>query len=133
MRKKKVLFLLPFLLIVGLLLFCWTTILTSEILATWRHYVGLVLFVPIIILFFRNFKIAVIATGLYLLLATFNLLAVTPAITTSWINIGSDGIHTPPVQLASLGILVLYFVLNLDTFIDIQLDYREDKKQKLRG
>ena len=133
MRKRKILFLVPLLIVTGLLLYCWTTILTNEIFATWRHYVGLVLFVPLLILLFKNFKMAVIATGVYLLLASFNLLAVTPSITTSWINIGSNGLHTPPVQLASLGILVLYFVLNADTLIDIQLDYREAREQKLKA
>lgn len=133
MRKKTILFLIPFLFVAGFLLYCWTTIFTTEILATWRHYVGLVLFAPIVILFFKDFKMAVIAMGFYLLLATFNLIAVTPSITTSWINIGSDGLQTPPVQLASLGILVLYFVLNMNTLIDIQLDYREAREQKVKA
>jgi hypothetical protein len=130
MKKKKILQLVPLLIVAGLLLYSWTTILANEIFATWRHYIGLILFVPILILLFKNMKMAVIATGVYLLLATFNFLAVTPSITTSWINIGSNGLHTPPVQLASLGILVLYLALNLDTLNDIQLDYREARKLK---
>lgn len=69
--------------------------------------------------------------GVFLLLATFNALAITPAITTSWLNIG--GLTTPPVQLMSLGILVLYAILNMDTLIDIQLDYKEAKEQKAKS
>jgi hypothetical protein len=133
MSKKKILFLIPFLLVLGLLLYCWAIILTGDVLATWRHYVGLFLFIPLIFLFFKSFKITAVVTGLYLLLATFNLLAVTPSITTSWINIGSNGLQTPPVQLGSLGILVLYFVLNMDTLIDIQLDYREARERKSKA
>ena len=129
MSKKKVLYLIPFLLVAGFLLYCWTTILAGKHLATWRHYVGLLLFVVIVLLFFSDFKKSVIGLGIFLLLATFNALAITPAITTSWFNIG--GLSTPPVQLLSLGILALYFILNTDTLIDIRLDYKEAKEQKV--
>lgn len=131
MSKKKVLYLIPFLLVVGFLLYCWTTFLTGEYVATWRHYLGLLLFVGIVLLFFKNFKKSVIGFGIFLLLATFNALAITPAIITSWVNIG--GVTTPPIQLMSLGILALYFILNMDTLIDIQLDYKEAKEQKAKS
>ena len=103
----------------------------GEYLATWRHYVGLLLFVGIVLLLFKDFKRSVIGLGIFLLLATFNALAITPAITTSWLNIGR--LTTPPVQLISFGILVLYFILNMDTLIDIQLDYKEAKEQKAKS
>ncbi len=131
MSKKKILFLVPFLLVAAFLLYCWTTILTGEYLATWRHYAGLLLFVVIVLLFFRDFTKSVIGLGVFLLLATFNALAITPAITTSWLNIG--GLTTPPVQLMSLGILVLYVILNMDTLIDIKLAYKEAKEQKAKS
>jgi hypothetical protein len=128
MSKKKILFLIPFLLVAGFMFYCWMTILTSDIIATWRHYIGLVLFAAVVVFFFKNFAKAVIGLGIFLILATFNALALTPTITASWINIGE--LATPPVQLLSLGMLVLYFVLNMDTLIDIQLDYKEAKEQK---
>lgn len=67
------------------------------------------------------------------MLATFNLLAYTPAISTTrfGINIGSVQLATPPVQLLSLGIFVLYFILNLDSLINIYLDYKEARQMKL--
>lgn len=131
MNKKKVLFLIPFSLVSGFLLYSWITVLRGELLATLRYYIGLVLFVVIAILIFKDFSKAVIGFGAFLLLATFNALAITPAITTSWLNIG--GLTTPPVQLMSLGLLVLYVVLNLDTLIEIQLDYKEAKEQKVKS
>ncbi|MBB1286345.1 hypothetical protein HRH25_18320 [Flavisolibacter sp. BT320] len=130
MSKKKVLFLIPFLLVAGFLLFCWTKILAGDIIATWRHYVGLLLFVGIIFLFFIDFKKSVIGLVVFLLLATFNALAITPAITTTWLNIGEHS--TPPIQVPSLGILVLFSILNMETLIDIQLDYKEAKEQKAK-
>jgi hypothetical protein len=132
MKKVQLLFLLPFLLVAGMLLYCWAILLTGGILATWKHYAGLFLFAPIVLLLFRKFQIAVIALGIYLLLATFNLLAITPAITTSWINIGSGGLRTPPVQLSSLGILILYLALNINTLIEIELDYSEARASKAK-
>lgn len=130
MSKKKILFLIPFLLVAGFLLYCWMTILTGDFIGTWRHYVGLFLFAAVVVFFFRDFIKAVIGLGIFLILATFNALAITPAVTTNWLNIG--GLSTPPVQLLSLGILALYFILNLDTLIDIQLDYKEAKAKKAK-
>ena len=103
----------------------------GKYVATWRHYIGLLLFTSIILLFFKDFKKSVISLGAFLILATFNALAITPAITTSWLTIG--GQSTPPVQLLSLGILTLYFILNINTLIDIQLDYKEAKEQKAKS
>ena len=131
MNKKKILFLIPFFLVAGFLLYCWTTILIGDVIATWRHYAGLLLFFSILFLFFKHFTKSVIGLGIFLLFATFNVLAITPAITTSWLNIG--GLSTPPVQLLSLGIFALYFILNMDTLINIQLDYKEANEQKAKN
>ena len=125
MIKTKILLLITLAIIASFLLYCWAIILTTEVLATWRHYAGLILFVPLVFLFFLDVRKAILATGTYLLLGTFNALAITPAITTSWI--GNDSIHTPPVQLLFLGIFILYFILNFKSLIDIYLDYKETK------
>jgi hypothetical protein len=126
MKKEKKLLLIPLVIIGILLAFCWTIILTSEILATWRHYVGLILFIGLMILFFKSIAKATVATGFYLLLGTFNVLALTAEINTSWFRIGP--IETPPFQLLSLGLLVLYSILNIDQLINNYLDYKERKQ-----
>ncbi|MEO6229200.1 MAG: hypothetical protein ABJB11_06935 [Ferruginibacter sp.] len=123
MTKQKRLVLIPLIIIAAMLIYCWGIILTTEILATWRQYIGLLLFFILAFLFLKNIVAAIISTGLYLLLATFNLLAMTPTITVSGIRIGA--ISTPPVQLISLGLFILYFCLNMDSLIDIYLDYKE--------
>ena len=114
--------------IVGIFLVnCWTIIFVSDILATWRHYVGLILFIGIGFLFFRNINMTTIVTGIFLLLGTFNALAMTPEINTSWFAIGP--IETPSIQLLSLGLFIIYFVLNLDPLINIYLDYKESNQK----
>ncbi len=88
MTKQKILIVIPLSLIIIILSYCWVIMLTTEILATWRHYFGLIFFLAIIFLFFKNIAGAVVATGVYLLLATFNILAITPQMAVSWLRIG---------------------------------------------
>jgi hypothetical protein len=64
------------------------------------------------------------------LLATFNGLAMTAEIGTSWLRIGP--IETPPIQLLSLGLFILFFILNFDPLVDIFLDYKEAKQAKMK-
>ena len=132
MTKQKILIAIPFLLVAVVLTYCWTTILFTDALALWRHYIGLLLFVPLIVLFFKDTTKATIGLGIYLLLAVFNMLAITPSITIYWINIRSSRLATPPVQLSSLAIFILYFVLNLDSLINIQLDYKDSKLSRIK-
>ena len=128
MTKQKILIVIPLSLIIIILSYCWVIMLTTEILATWRHYFGLIFFLAIIFLFFKNIAGAVVATGVYLLLATFNILAIIPQMAVSWLRIGP--IETPPIQLLSMGLFILYVILNLDQLIDIYLDYKEAKEIK---
>ena len=127
MTKPKRLILIPLIVIMGILIYCWATIITTEIQATWKHYLGLLLFVIIAILFFRNIVLTTVATGIYLTLATFNLIALTPAISTFGFRIGP--ITTPDIQGLSLALFILYFILNMNPLIDIHLDYRESKQK----
>jgi len=130
MTKQKILRSIPLIIVAGLLIYCWTIILSTEILATWRHYVGLGLFVIIIFFYFKSFKLTAIGTGLYLLLATFNVLAMTAEIGTSWLRIGP--VETPHIQLLSLGLFILFFIINFDPLVDMYLDYKEAKQTKVK-
>jgi hypothetical protein len=135
MQKQKVLFFIPLLIIVGLLIDTWVEIFFTDTMASWRHYTALILFAVIIFLYLQSFTKAVLATGAFLILATCNLLGLTATITTTkfGLNIGPDGIYTPSFQLLSLGIFLLYFFLNIDTLINIQLDYKEAKALKMQN
>lgn len=133
MTKKRILSLVPLLLVSAFLLYCWCLLLLEQIIPVWRHYVGLALFLPVVYGHAKKRPWAVVGLGIYLMLATFNALAFTTVITTHWLNIGSGGLHTPPVQLSSLGILILWFVLNVDTLIALELDYRAARKNRTGG
>lgn len=99
--------------------------MTTDLLATWRHYLAIGLYLILIIVSAKSLKYSRIGLEIYLILATFALHAITPDITTSWIRIGP--ISTPPVQLLSLGILTLYAIINLNSLIDMYLDYEDVK------
>ena len=132
MTKQKILLLIPLTIVTGLLVYSWATILFTDVVATWRHYLALALFIGLIYLFFKSFKKTVLATGIYLIFGTCNLLTLTPSVTTNsyGMRIGSLELWTPTFQLLSFSILVLFFVLNFDTLINIRLDYQEARKAK---
>ena len=129
MNKQTKLILVPIIIIALMLLYCWVNILIGETIATWKHYVGLIMFALIVFFSVKNkIVIATLSTGVFLFLATFNLLALTPEIKTSWIGIGP--ITTPPIQLLSLGLFILYVCVNMNSLIDIHLDYKEGKYKR---
>ena len=130
MSKQKIYFLIPFLIVTAILFCCWALIWSGEYLASWRHYTGLALYLLLLVLSYNNIKRATIALGIYLLLAVCNLLVITPAITTTVIGIGP--VNTPPFQLMSLGIFTLYLILNLNTLLDMWLDYKKGRQGRLK-
>jgi hypothetical protein len=132
MKKKNILLLIPLIVITGFIIYSWSIILITNIVATWRHYSALALFGGLVFLFFKNFKQSVVFTCIYLILATCNLLALTPSIETSsfGIQIGSLQLSTPTFQILPFWILMLFFILNFDALINIYLDYKEAKKNK---
>ena len=128
MTKKKILLLIPLIIISGLLIYCWTTIMLTDRIPSWQHYLALGFFVAVVILFFKSFTKAALALGLYLLLATFNFFSMTADINDTWFIIG--GIELPHFQSMGLGLLVLFLILNYDTLVNIYLDYKEAKAQR---
>jgi hypothetical protein len=127
MSKEKTLIYIPILMITTLLVYCWYTIITCNIIPEWQHYVGLLLFIPLVYLFFKNIRLCILSVGVFLLIATFNGLGFTPTINTFWLRIGP--LQTPHVQLLSMFIFITYFILNLNTLTEMLLDYQEKKKQ----
>ena len=127
MTKTKVFLLIPLMLIAALLLYTWITVLTGDNILVWRHYTGLVLFIPVIYLFTKNFRKTVLGTAMYLILGICNVLTLTPTIiwNSYGIRIGSVNIETPPFQLLSFGLLILLCILNFYTLVDIYLDFKE--------
>jgi hypothetical protein len=129
MKKKIILTAIVLAIISWFLIKAWITILSENYIVKWQHLTGLLFFLPLPILLLKNYKAAVLGTGIYLVLGFLRLLSLTAGITTSSITIA--GLETPGFNWLSLGLFVLFFILHLDILIEIQLDYKE-RKAKLR-
>ena len=130
-RKKRILFAIPLIIVGSILIYSWLSFLTGVYLPTFNHYLGLLLFLPIIYFMFKgkSFKTPVLLFGLYLVLATVNIVSFFPytATTSFGMNIGSLTIATPGFNGYSLLLLIVYFIFNFNTLADIYLDYKEAK------
>ena len=130
--KRKVLFFIPLVVVVALLLNTWFVLLTNEFAEIHlTQYLGFILFVPVLYLLYkdRSCKKALLALGLYLLLATFCVANIFPYNIWSKMSITFSGLEIPLPSMNGISLLlfILYFALNLGTLIEIQLDYKESK------
>ena len=132
MSKPKKLLLTVLIIITVILAYSWSIILFTEIEATWRHYLALLLFIPLLILYKKDIKKAVLFTGVYLILGTCNLITLTPSVTSNsyGIRISSFEVWTPTFQLYSFLILIFFFLVNFNTLVNYYLDYQDSKKAK---
>ena len=134
MTKKKILLLIPLIIIGVLIAYSWITLLIQEYIPIWRHYIALSLFALLIFLYIKNFTKAVIATGIYLLLGTCNFLSLTAS--TIWnsygVRVGSAEIWTPSFQLVSFGLFILFAILNFGTLADIYFDWKETRQRNTK-
>jgi hypothetical protein len=107
-------------------------LVTVIVIAGWQHYLALVLFTGLIVLYFKSYRKALIARGLYLILGTCNLVVLTPLIHTNsyGMRIGSVELWTPGFQLLSFLILIAFGVIHFETFVNMYLDYKEAKQKK---
>lgn len=78
------------------------------------------------VLYFTNYKWAILLTGIILLLASSNLLSFYVA--TDTINFTVFGIQTPDIQYWSFLQLIIYGVINYIMLVDWYLDYREGRQ-----
>lgn len=78
-----------------------------------------------VVLVFKNRPGATLITGIFLLLGVFNLVAITPTITTHRFCIMS--LCTPNMQGLFLFLFTGYFIMNLKILINMELDYKERK------
>lgn len=130
-KKRKLLFFIPFSILTIALIYSWYTFIFTDNVAVSSHYLGLLFFLPIIYVLYKDktLKKAIVLTGVYLILATINLLSFLPFITTNsfGIRLGSIDIWTPRLNGFALIFLIIYGVLNFDNLVDIYLDYKEIK------
>lgn len=131
--KRKIFLLISIAVIAAYIIYTWSVILFINHWATWRHYIGLILFIALIYLLIRSFKQAAVATGIYLIIGTLNLLTITSNFLLAWgFRIGSLEISLPIFQPRLFLIFLIYIFLNFDTLVDIRLDYIEAKELRKR-
>ena len=130
-KKRKVFFLIPFAIVIAILLNTWFVLLTDEFAEIHvTQYLGFILFVPVMYLLYkdRSCKKALLALGLYLLLATFCVANIFPyVIGRMSFEISGVKIPLPNINGLALLLFIFYFALNFGTLIEIQLDYKESK------
>lgn len=124
--KKKIISIIPFFIATVFLLYCWEKIIAGENGITFRYTITLVLMVANAVLYFTNYKWAILLTGIILLLASSNLLSFYVA--TDTINFTVFGIQTPDIQYWSFLQLIIYGVINYIMLVDWYLDYREGRQ-----
>lgn len=129
--KRKVFFYIPFAIVVCILLFTWYILLFGNRIADITNYLGLILFVPVLYLLYKDktCKRSLVAIGIYLLLAIFNLVNIFPFRMSNSIvfSIGPLDVPTPQLNGFSLVIFILYLILNTGSLMEIYLDYKESK------
>ena len=120
MKKTKLLRLIPFIILCIMLIFTWNEIITVGHVGRYRHLIAASLFVINIFLYFFSFRYGVLLTGITLLLATFNLAAITYEIRSRafFITIAGVEISTPYIQPLSLLVLIVFLVINLKYLIN---------------
>jgi hypothetical protein len=129
MKNRKVRILIPFVLTSIALIYCWVTLLVNSYIPDWKHYSALFLFAILTIFLVRDFYKMLVPLGIYLLLASVHIISLSYNKATFFF--GPDNPYNPHFQLMSVGIFIVYLVLNLDGLIDMQLD-REERKSTRR-
>lgn len=129
MRKKIILTAIILLVVAYYLTTSWITITKENYVVQWKHITALLLFIPLPVLLFKNYNIAVISTGIYLMLGIFRALSLTAGIVTN--SLGIAGLTISGFNMLAFGLFMLYLILHLGILFEMQLDYKENRaKQK---
>lgn len=131
-KKGKILFFIPFAILTISMIYCWGYFILTNSHPYFANYAGLLLFLPLLYFLFKDktLKKAIVFTGVYLLLATINLVSFLPFQTTSFFNLTTGSFHinwSGELNLFSLFLLIIYLIMNFGTLIEIRLDYKEMK------
>lgn len=132
-RKSRIRFFIPFIVISCLLADNWIWFLTTDYNAMSSHYIALILWLPIVFWTCKKttLKKAIVATGIYLILATIGLLSLLRGVDSGYlaINVGGILIPTPSFNPPAMLLLIAYGFLNFDILVEIYLDYKEAKSK----
>lgn len=131
MIDKKWIAYIPLLIITLILMQTSFTFIFEDDAPTRSHYMAMLLLIPLIYLQIKNLKKGILATGIYLICATFTVISITPSNTQSWMIIGP--LTTPAFNTLSLSLLMLFFILNFDLLINMLLDHKESRAKQSKS
>jgi len=102
------------------LCYTWYTILSSDYFATQKHKITLLAFGIVLVSFLFDFVYGILLAGVFLLLATFNVLAIFPSLsaTSYFIKIAGREFSTPSIEWTAFLLLIVYLALDLRYLID---------------
>lgn len=129
MSKNKTIQIIPVLTLAGVLIYTWFIIMTTDYFATIKHQIGLGAFLVVVAFYFFKFKYGIILTGIFLILASFNAIAIFPVIISSsyFIKIGDVEITTPSIQWKSVLLLVLFFICTGKYLNNLYVEYKNKR------
>jgi hypothetical protein len=126
--STKTRILIPFILTALALIYCWLMLSMNRYIPSWKHYAALLGFLLIALAAWKKLKNILIPLGGYLLLASFHIISL--SYKQSVFGLGKDTTYNPSFQLMSLGLFVLYAVLNIDVIIEWNLDRKERNMER---
>jgi hypothetical protein len=126
MSRSRLIRAIPLFILTSICINSWVLFLTNIYIVNLRQYLALLILGVNIFFFFKNDKISTFITGSFLLLAIFNILVYTVTVNSFWFRI-ADLFNTPEINLLSLGLFLLYFMLNFDFLVNWYYDYKESK------
>ncbi len=132
--KKKVLSVIPFMVVCIIIIINWYQMIFGNYAATLKHYITLLLIITNAVWYFVKYKFSILLTGTILILATFNVLTFYAETTTvAWTPlIGKVQLSTPGIQGWSFLIFLGYCIINFNMLVDWYLDFKEAKQNKIK-
>ncbi len=120
---------IPFIIIVFTCLYSGGLFILGHYGIGWKHILAFILVAANAVLYFYDFKKALLATGLLLLSGLFNLISFFAMISSIQFGASVFGpmVASPPLQLFSLVYLVIYLGFNGNYLLDLWLDYKASK------
>src|SRR5262245_58735357 len=133
MTKQRIKLLIPVGIIICSILFTWYSVLVEGYGLHWQHHAALIGFIPVLCFVSRkqDQAKALVATTIYLLLATFNVFYLQGAVYKMSIGVGD--VPLPSFNFLSLFWLILFMVLNGGALMDVYLDYKEKKHEQSKN
>lgn len=132
MIKNKIIKEIPILILSSIIVYTWIIIMSTNYYPTIKHKIGLCLFIVISILYFLKFKYGIISTGMFLILASLNIVAIFPKMisTSYFVKIGEFELSIPPLQLKSILLLIIFFICTGNYLKEIYSTCRQNRKLK---